>query len=703
MSATKRSWEEANAASDLDAASGSLQGSNGTQRMRHLQTQAAATAGGSATSPTVATSASQNGGTGNGTGSTSQHIPMISRKIRACASCRKHKIKCIMDENAGPPCKRCAEKNLGCVLNKSIQTLINERSRSSLAMVHDLEMIHSSLDEVLKTLQLPQLPKLQSPTQILMSPTYEEHAEPRLPDEFGLSRDNSPRPSPEDEHELPKVPINSVYQLTKLRALRSPDDLEQNESPRQPPVKVDDLVSRAILSLEDAERLFTLYKDQLDAFMYGIGGRYETLEALRQASGILTACIFTVSALHDPQSNKIYGACYKECRRLLASSMFDRRIDSDYLRAMCIASYWLSDISWEVSGCAIRRAAEFNLIRHFQKATEEASEDSADYVRLWYVLHICDQHLSTLYGRQPIIREDLAIQGWKTFMAQSPPRNASEDTRLASQVALVNIIHSIRDLFGPDTGDPVPQVYSMQITQFARQLDQWVGHWSGVVTDYHERIGTFPRKGVLLHFHFAKLHLYSHVFRGLRKDPIPSYFLEPASSAAAAATSIIDLLIADADIQPALAGMPSYMHSMSGFACMFLAKLAMIHGDQLIDRRNVVDSISRLVGFYRSTPVGKWHLVNLMADGLDKIVETLRATGMSLPSSNRRPDIISAENDEQDFASLINPAFPSESTFGFDTNFLLDSNMSLGAPELMYFSSGPGMPGMIDNLSPDSL
>lgn len=174
--------------------------------------------------------------------------------------------------------------------------------------------------------------------------------------------------------------------------------------------------------------------------------------------------------------------CYKECRRLLASSMFDRRIDANYLRAMCIASYWLSDISWEVSGCAIRRAAEFNLIRHFKKATEEGNEDSADYVRLWYVLHICDQHLSTLYGRQPIIREDLAIQGWKTFMTKSPPHTASEDTRLASQVALVNIIHTIRDLFGPDTGDPVPQVYSMQIAQFARQLDQWVGHWSGVVT-----------------------------------------------------------------------------------------------------------------------------------------------------------------------------------------------------------------------------
>ncbi|KAJ0123746.1 hypothetical protein J7T55_012215 [Diaporthe amygdali] len=700
MAPTKRSWEEANAGSDLDAAS-VLQGSSsrhGSQPTRPLHVAAAASDA-SATSPTGAVPASQHASNGGMGGSASQHVPMISRKIRACASCRKHKIKCIMDENAGPPCKRCAEKNLGCVLNKSIQTLITERSRSSLAMVHDLEIIHASLDEVLKTLQLPQLAKLQSPTQMLLSPSYEEHSEARIPDEFGLSRDSSPKPSPEDEHELPKVPINSVYQLTKLRALRSPDHLEQNEAPRHPSAKVDDLVSRGILSVEDAERLFTLYKDHLDPFMYGIGGRYETLETLRHGSGILTVCIFTVSALHDPESDRIYG----ECRRLLASSMFERRIDADYLRAMCIASYWLSDISWEVSGCAIRRAAEFNLIRHFKKATEEGSEDSADYVRLWYVLHICDQHLSTLYGRQPIIREDLAIQGWKTFMAQSPPKTMSEDTRLASQVALVNIIHAIRDLFGPDTGDPVPQVYSMQITQFSRQLDQWVGHWSGAVIEHHERIGTFPRKGVLLHFHFAKLHLYSHVFRGLRKNPIPSYFLEPASSAAAAATAIIDLLIADADIQPALAGMPSYMHSMSGFACMFLAKLAMIHGDQLIERQKVVDSITRLAGFYRSTPVGKWHLVNLMADGLDKIVETLRATGTSMSSAQPRLELATAESEGGDFASLMNPGFSGESAFSFDANFLLDSNMSLGAPELMYFSNGTNMSGMTDNFSPDSL
>ena len=59
---------------------------------------------------------------------TPSRVPIISRKVKACSTCRKHKIRCIMDNNA-PPCRRCAEKGLGCVLNKSLQTLISERSQ----------------------------------------------------------------------------------------------------------------------------------------------------------------------------------------------------------------------------------------------------------------------------------------------------------------------------------------------------------------------------------------------------------------------------------------------------------------------------------------------------------------------------------------------------------------------------------------------
>lgn len=77
--------------------------------------------------------------------------PSITRKVKACAACRKQKvcyiiqgskmitmlthffsfttqIKCDMDDDV-PPCKRCKERGLSCKLNKSLQTLIDEESR----------------------------------------------------------------------------------------------------------------------------------------------------------------------------------------------------------------------------------------------------------------------------------------------------------------------------------------------------------------------------------------------------------------------------------------------------------------------------------------------------------------------------------------------------------------------------------------------
>ncbi|UZP40709.1 hypothetical protein NXS19_008525 [Fusarium pseudograminearum] len=89
--------------------------------------------------------------------STEASIPQISRKIKACAACRKHKIKCLMDES-GPPCRRCSERNLGCVLSKSLQTIIDEKSQFSESVVQDLEQMHNALRQVMTKLSLPELP-----------------------------------------------------------------------------------------------------------------------------------------------------------------------------------------------------------------------------------------------------------------------------------------------------------------------------------------------------------------------------------------------------------------------------------------------------------------------------------------------------------------------------------------------------------------
>lgn len=344
--------------------------------------------------------------------------------------------------------------------------------------------MHSAIKDLLKKADLPDLPPLQSAS--LRDSQGSPVAEPvingnavngrlALPrqDNHGPSCDNSPKISPEDEG-LPYVPIQSLYALTKLRALRSPDAVEAQRGRT-----IDDFITRGAITMSDAERLFQLYRDRLDSFMYGVGCRYTTLNDLRSRSTILTAATLTVAALHDPQADAIYGICSSEFRRLMEKSMFERRVDRDYLRAMCIASYWLSDMSWMLSGYAIRRAAECNLHNSHSRVITEQTEEAADCARLWYILYICDQHLATLYGRPSIVQEDSSIQGWESFL-ESPVAN-DEDKRLASQVSLLSILSSVRELFGPDKGEPIPKVYLNQITHFNRQFDQWIGHWSGAI------------------------------------------------------------------------------------------------------------------------------------------------------------------------------------------------------------------------------
>ncbi|KAK9784531.1 hypothetical protein SCARD494_12786 [Seiridium cardinale] len=551
--------------------------------------------------------------------------------------------------------------------------------RSSESMVQDLEMVHSSLQSVLGLLNQPSIAPLQSSKQRLQTPSSAE------PEEVLPSCDASPGVTPEDDNDLPKVPIHSLYHLTKLSALRSPDTNETDTAPTQNSNVIDDFISRGTLSLEDAERLFRLFVDHLDHFMYGIGVSHATLATLRRSSRILTVSILTVAALHDHQSNSLYGICSKEFRHLLAAGMFNRRINRDYLRAMCIASYWLSEINWTVSGYAIRRATEFNMTNHYNRVIREGNEESADFIRLWYILYICDQHLSTLYGRQSIIREDYTIQNWATFI-QSPV-TTDEDKRLASQVALLNIIQSIRDLFGPDVGEPVPQVYSIQILSFGRQT-------SSMGTDLIPQAR--PMAWTVVN------NFTSHVFRGLQNATIPSYFQECAASATTAAVAIVSTLINDPEIQPALVGMPSYMHSMTAFAAMFLAKATMTYGHQLIDRSVVIDLISRLIALYHSTVAGKFHLVNMMANGLEKLTTALRNRDENRHAVGQSADDTDSFNiDKQSFSH-----FDDSRNFGgenmiFDESFLMDFNMNIGT-SAMHLGDGPTVFGTTD-LSPSFL
>jgi len=349
---------------------------------------------------------------------------------------------------------------------------------------------------------------------------------------------------------------------------------------------------------------------------------------------------------------------------------------------MCIASYWLSDISWVLSGYAIRRAGELNLDAAFKSVIAENNAEAVDCVRLWYSMFVCDEHLCILYSRPAMIScDNAAIRGWEDFL-RSPATNES-DRRLVSQVALLVIMSNVRDLFGLDYTQPIPRAFTSQITSFSRQLDSWINTWS---LGPNEFIGDFPAKGALLHYHFAKLQLYSHCFRGLTDNVIPSHLRDGALAAVGAASTIVELLVSDVDLAAGLRGIPSYLHSMIAFACVFLLKIATKFGNEYCHTSYVIDLTAKFIQQLNMTPVGRWHLAKLMIPGLEKMVHMLVAHTPKSTDLTLQDHAAFGNSDPTQLNGQQQNMFPQ-----LQMNNFMDMSTSIGNPFLQFDSANLGL------------
>ena len=353
-------------------------------------------------------------------------------------------------------------------------------------MTSDVATIHGTLQQILSSLKLPPVQPLQT--------TPLEYDAALDNDDIGQDLDDgppvyetspkvSPIPDPVDH-----VPIDSLYQITGLKPLRTQEaenvDYKHKVHWQQRP----DLIAKGIVSLDEAERLLQFYQSRLDPFFYGLGSRHPDLETLRQNSGVLFTAIMTVASLHDNSAAHLYGPCLKEFRKLVSMTMFEKRIDMNYLVALCIGSFWLSDMSWILSGYAIRRAAEFRLKRCYYKVistlqlgsrvdapTGESLQESLSGVRVLYTLFVCDQHLSVLYGRNPIMRVQEWIRGWEKFLES--PATTDYDERLASQVSLLLIMGQMRESFQSQDGSALDISRASELDAFDVPMNQWLNNW----------------------------------------------------------------------------------------------------------------------------------------------------------------------------------------------------------------------------------
>jgi hypothetical protein len=171
----------------------------------------------------------------------------------------------------------------------------------------------------------------------------------------------------------------------------------------------------------------------------------------------------------------------------------------------------------------------------------------------------------------------------------------------------------------------------------------------------------------------------------LKGAAVAPYFHDSAVAAVAAATAIIETVLTDEDIRDGLVGIPHYIHSMIAFACVFLLKIVAQYSGQYIEDSVVVNLTTKAVQQFHTTPVGKWHLVHLMAEGLEKILAKKTSSPITASQYPGQPDtVIANTSHEQHVNDILPPANNGDSLFG--ENF--DDTFNFGTSSFLNFDTG---------------
>ncbi|OBT90048.1 hypothetical protein VE02_02493 [Pseudogymnoascus sp. 03VT05] len=529
-------------------------------------------------------------------------------------------------------------------MEKNTQTL-------SLAVSKILSVLElPSLESFAAQLQNNQLQHSQPQVQHAVTRSIEapDRSRPFRTSGMAMTRENSQEPTQNRADTLVTDPMGALYEVTKLRNLRS-NNLHGHAYAARSTVLEDDFISKGKVSEADAEELFRTFSTSLNHYLWGgIALVHEDLVSVRRSSSLLLAAIFTVTALHVPGKEQVFDICYAEFTALVCDSMFDRYHTLDGIRALCIGAFWLSDVSWKLAGHAVRIATELNLHQSYSRAMR-GSREHFEGARLWYFIYVCDHHFSIAYGRPPVIHEDATITNHEKFL--NLPGISQADYRLHSQVSVFIILTRVYNTFGPDIEQVVAEEDLILLRQFNHALDSWRLHWGSKLTP-NPFIATYPAKGVVLHYHFARLQVSSLSLRGIQKDGMHGLTIDRrdlANIAIASASSILQTVLDEPGIRNSVVGVPIYLHTMIAYSAVFLLKVQQkwkaynLSADSTLIR----DLVMRIIRLLLDARSGERHLSSHIATGLSKMLDRFTSWEAGEKSRNLLVDSGRMNQDDQ--------------------------------------------------------
>jgi hypothetical protein len=384
-----------------------------------------------------------------------------------------------------------------------------------------------------------------------------------LPSCLGLRRDSTIEPDLLIESGLATMPMAKMYDLISIQTLSN----SMRCSP-VPPSPEGDFIAQSLVTLNEAEALFIRYMHEVRQNTWGgILFPYESLEAVRNRSPLLTAAMLTIAALQTGRE-EVMKRCYDIFMALAINTSLSRPHNIDDIRAQALGAFYLPDLSWKLSGLAVRNAVELNLHRSYQNLMR-GNEDQRPKVRLWYALYVCEHQCSIAHGRPPTIHHDVAIRNIELFLDSR--HTESGDIELCAQVSLFKILTEAYNTYGNDPEHCLTESDLHQLRLFNSAIEDWKVSWEARSID-PLGIGANLTNSIVLCYHFVSVNLNSLALRALPpmfSDALSYDRLEAANLAIVAAMSTLTIILDTKNINLAV---PVFTHTMVDFCATFLLR-----------------------------------------------------------------------------------------------------------------------------------
>lgn len=236
-----------------------------------------------------------------------------------------------------------------------------------------------------------------------------------------------------------------------------------------------DLIARGQISLDAAGDLLELFKRKMNQYLWGgIAMSYVDLDSVRNSSTLLSTVIFAIASLHLADREQQFDICYADFIDLVAQISMACFHTLDDVRALILGAFWFPDLSWKLSGLAVRMSTELNVHRHFNQFLR-GDEQKLEEARIWCLLYVCDHHFSIANGRPSMMLGTIDIRAYDSLLGKLPKQ--APDERLLAQVSLFIHLSNIYQKFGFEMIVALDDGQLSGLQQHMNQIEHWRSQW----------------------------------------------------------------------------------------------------------------------------------------------------------------------------------------------------------------------------------